>query len=363
MNDLIDQELKDEFFREFIELSHDVEACLLKLEQEPGNLNHVRELFRPFHTIKGNSGLINEAEILRISQLAESVLDEVRQGKQKLTEEMLEVSLSSIDVIRDISRYRDARPLMPRVEAVVSELQSILDSFEKPKAVTAEIKPYSLLNKTIGYRLSVTDAISFALQIEVFTSIVDKMRYQRIIFDFLPDLFDCVLELSFIISNHKPLDNISKILKYTEMYLIVLNLDDSTEYSFEKWELIAKLRDDLMQAVYSMLIDSLGFKILYYNEDDNLDDLNQMIGKYLDQDYNFVIVNLNVHHPPSKNEITTLVQIIDEYNEKITLVQRYLGQNEYWHSLSLLIDGMPLIAKNFWKAIFETVKKLKEKAV
>lgn len=373
MNELIDQELKDEFFREFIELSQDVENYLLKLEQEPGNLAYVRELFRPFHTIKGNSGLINEKEIMQISQLAESVLDEVRQGRQKLTEDMLEVSLKSIDIIREISQYRDARPLKPRIDDVIADLNNILNTFDilnKEKTSSAEQKgamPYSLHNM-INFKLPVESSVECVKNIEKLFSIVDTIRYQRNLQDNLPDLFDCVLELSFMISSFKPLDNINKMLKYIEMYLIVLNLDDSSQYSFEKWELLDKFRNDVMFAFYPIILNSLNIKILYYNEDDDIVEIKNMINKILlmnktsdDLNENFkkhFIINLNVHHIPGKKEITALIDLLEEYSDCITLVQRYLGQNELWHSLSLLMDEIPVIKKSFWKAIFSVADEL-----
>ena len=369
MNDLIDVELKEEFFREFLDLSQDVETYLLKLEQEPDNLDFVRELFRPFHTIKSNSGLINEKEIMQVSQLAESVLDEVRQGRQKLTESMLEASLKSIDVIREISLYRDARPLQPKIDEIVSELKEILSDFEDQGKADSDIStqknamPSSMQNRLLNYRFPYEKAIDCTLQLENLSEIIDKMRYQRNCFDFLPDLFDCILELSFHVSNNKVLENINNLLKYLEMYLVVLNLDDSTLYSVEKWELLDKFRDDIMRAFYPLLLKSLKIKVLYYNETNDIEELKTIIKRYISEDNPFTvdnfILNLNVHRIPSQKEIYFLLELLSEYKGKITLVQRYLGQKEFWHSIAMLVDEMQIIKKNFWKAIFSIARNSK----
>lgn len=349
MNNYIDEELKNEFYQEFKELGMSVEDYLLKLEKEPDNNFYIRELFRPFHTIKGNSGLIGEFEIQAISQLAESVLDEVRQGRQKLTQSMLDVSLESIDVIKLIAEHRQADLFIPQIEQVKNKLQTILDSFnKKEKNETQQANIYIRQLPTIKK----STAIRISKYLDKLDKTINQIRISRNTEDHLTEAFDQILSLSLEFSEYREFQSIQSILNYTELFLTSLNLDVSYNYTQEKWILLNKLRDDLKDQIFSLLVDAFKIKFVYYNEGDDLQEIEQILLDDLKGDYSFIILNLNIHHAPRFDEIKLFLDLDMVYKNRIKIVQRYLGQKEFWHSLGLLIDNPPLVFKNFWQAIY-----------
>ncbi|MBP7562968.1 MAG: Hpt domain-containing protein [Candidatus Cloacimonetes bacterium] len=353
MLDFIDNELKEEFFDEFKELGRDVEEYLLKLEKEPDNKEYIRELFRPFHTIKGNAGLIGEKEIQSVSQLAESILDEVRQGRQKLSQEMLDVCLQAIDVIKEISVLRDPKALSNEIEKVMNELQNVLNNLNKNKERTTDTQKVKQKSYTQILNLNQDKVKRIIKALKKLDTYIEQMKLKRDFAWFLPDTFDAVLDISSDTPKTRTIQQINGILDYLEIYLTALNLEDVILYTPEKWELLNKMRNDLLFQFFPLCLESLNVKILYFNEDDPVEEMLQETEMMFSKEVNFVIINLNIHRTPGQEDIQMLFSLSEKYKTKILFVQRYLGQKELWHSLSLLMDNTPVIYKNFWMALYQ----------
>ncbi|MGM9512849.1 chemotaxis protein CheA [Roseateles sp. DB2] len=90
------------FIAESRELLTEMESALLGLDQgsEPGQLGEaVNAIFRAAHTIKGSSGLFGLDHIVAFTHVTESVLDEVRDGRVAIDEELVVLLLSCCDHI------------------------------------------------------------------------------------------------------------------------------------------------------------------------------------------------------------------------------------------------------------------------
>lgn len=53
----------------------------------------IDKLFRAMHTMKGNAGIFNYEKIVEFAHAAENLLDEIRNGKIKLTQDMIDIFL------------------------------------------------------------------------------------------------------------------------------------------------------------------------------------------------------------------------------------------------------------------------------
>ncbi len=105
------------------------EAELLKLEEEPDNLETVNAIFRSFHTIKGVAGFLNLAQIGKLAHAAESLLDRAREGKLQLVDRSLDLVLESIDAMKRLLGMLDAAvkadaimPVWPPVVGLIERL-------------------------------------------------------------------------------------------------------------------------------------------------------------------------------------------------------------------------------------------------
>lgn len=91
--------LKD-FIDESLEIIESLNTGLLELEENPtGRDDLVNDLFRYFHNMKGNSGIIGYNELNALTHEAETLLNNVRQGKITPTHELIDLLLLTVDVM------------------------------------------------------------------------------------------------------------------------------------------------------------------------------------------------------------------------------------------------------------------------
>ncbi|NMM29384.1 MAG: chemotaxis protein CheA [Glaciimonas sp.] len=94
----LDQALQT-FFAESRELLEDMENALLVVEQTEQKDEMVNAIFRAAHTIKGSSGLFGLDHIVAFTHVVESVLDQVRAGNLRITDQLVVLLLSCCDHI------------------------------------------------------------------------------------------------------------------------------------------------------------------------------------------------------------------------------------------------------------------------
>ncbi len=97
-----DVELYRDFISEAIEHLGTIELNLINLEQSPDNREYINAIFRPFHTIKGVSGFLNLHHIQRFSHAMESLLDEARNERLQITQEVVDFILESVDLLKQM---------------------------------------------------------------------------------------------------------------------------------------------------------------------------------------------------------------------------------------------------------------------
>ena len=90
--------------KDFIDESNDtienLTSSLLDLEENPvGRDELVNDIFRFFHNMKGNSGIIGYSELNSLTHEAETLLNNVRQGKITPTHELIDLLLLVVDVL------------------------------------------------------------------------------------------------------------------------------------------------------------------------------------------------------------------------------------------------------------------------
>ncbi len=91
--------LKD-FIDESVELLEELSSGLVKMDDpSTDHTDLVNDLFRCFHNLKGNSGIIGYNEINRLTHEAETLLNSVRKGEMQITPDLVDLLLSSVDVL------------------------------------------------------------------------------------------------------------------------------------------------------------------------------------------------------------------------------------------------------------------------
>ncbi len=88
------------FFDETEELLQQLEALLLDLDMQAPDVESLHAIFRIAHSIKGNAATFGFSDLTDITHVMESLLDKIRHGKLRLTDEHRRVMLEAKDVLK-----------------------------------------------------------------------------------------------------------------------------------------------------------------------------------------------------------------------------------------------------------------------
>ena len=75
--------------------------AILKLESDPNSQDAINEIFRLMHTLKGSSATMGFSKMSKVCHALESLLDKVRSGKMKVTEDLIDLLFSGIDMLNE----------------------------------------------------------------------------------------------------------------------------------------------------------------------------------------------------------------------------------------------------------------------
>jgi len=98
-----DPELGALFVSDALDHLATIESTILQLETSPGDAKLLNDVFRPFHTVKGNAGVLGLMSIREFAHHLETLLDLVRSGQHAM-------GTAEVDVAPDgVVRLREAR--------------------------------------------------------------------------------------------------------------------------------------------------------------------------------------------------------------------------------------------------------------
>jgi len=152
-----DPELAGMFIADATDHLGTIEATILKLEAAPTDLKLVNDIFRPFHTVKGNAGVLGITSIQEFAHKVETLLDLARSGKHPMGPAEIDVVLKTVDLLKlvidelparaagrpttDVSARR--RALMDRVDALITGSTPPPSQAAGPAAAAREPAPSS----------------------------------------------------------------------------------------------------------------------------------------------------------------------------------------------------------------------------
>jgi len=97
-----DVEIIKEFLVESNDHLDDVESKILQLEEHAEDLDLVNGIFRPIHSMKGSAGFLGLKDIGKVSHELETLLDEARKSKLKITPEIIEILYEGLDILKKL---------------------------------------------------------------------------------------------------------------------------------------------------------------------------------------------------------------------------------------------------------------------
>ncbi len=121
-------ELLEEFVSESRELLETLSNDILSLEIEPENSDLINQIFRVFHTIKGNSGLVGLQDMSIVAHKAEDVLGQIREKKLKPETFAVDTLLLALDYLRGVVEEAASGQVQQRtIKALQADLERVLN--------------------------------------------------------------------------------------------------------------------------------------------------------------------------------------------------------------------------------------------
>lgn len=109
-----DAELAAMFVAEALDHLGTIEATLLQLDDQPQDRGLLNDVFRPFHTIKGNAGALGITTVQATAHKVEELLDRCRSGKHTMGRTEVDVVLRAVDIltamINDLAERAAGKP-------------------------------------------------------------------------------------------------------------------------------------------------------------------------------------------------------------------------------------------------------------
>lgn len=141
-----DPEMAAMFVAEALEHLGTIEAAVLLLEAAPGDVKILNDIFRPFHTVKGNAGALGVVRVQELAHKVETLLDRCRAGRHKFGRSEADATLEAVDVlsalVTDLQQRLAGAPgtdLEPRRLALMTLVDGLIEWYGRGRRATDRI--------------------------------------------------------------------------------------------------------------------------------------------------------------------------------------------------------------------------------
>ena len=140
----------DEIIADFLIESYEgldqMDQNLVTLEESPDNVDVLKEIFRTLHTIKGTCGFLGFGHLEAVAHAGENLLSLLRDGKRRMTPEIADALLATVDSIREIlgtveQTEAEGDPQTADVIATLAELSSADKDEQQPDPAPSAASP------------------------------------------------------------------------------------------------------------------------------------------------------------------------------------------------------------------------------
>jgi len=146
----------------FLDESNDslqaIEADFIELEKDPANLEIINRIFRPIHSLKGNSGFFGLTNINKFAHRLENLLDTIRKGDLLVTVEIVDILLHGADHLAKMldraAKNPDDVELRPSEEDFLAKVESCQPA-PKTGSVQSLIQLRKLLEEAMEFGLKI----------------------------------------------------------------------------------------------------------------------------------------------------------------------------------------------------------------
>ncbi len=185
MSDYLDpnnEELLKDFFAEAEQQVEQLESNVLVIENDPANHEAIDEIFRAAHTLKGGSATVEMMELSTFTHSVEDVLDEIRSDRLAVDEDVVDLLLTSIDVVKAmLESRRNGVVYEEDTTEVVNKLHSYLPGNGKKAAVSEKPKAPAGMGPSLTLKAEPTPAPEVSAQTPFTVPVLEESEYREMI--------------------------------------------------------------------------------------------------------------------------------------------------------------------------------------
>jgi len=140
-------EVQQLFYEESYEGLDNMESILLDLEVGTMDKEITNSIFRVVHSIKGGAGIFKFDHVVTFAHVAETLLDEMRNGQHVVTQHLIDLLLNSVDILRMMlgSLRGEKTLIIEEVEACQRQLEAVLKKNQEVKTTPPEVSPIAAI--------------------------------------------------------------------------------------------------------------------------------------------------------------------------------------------------------------------------
>lgn len=96
------EQFKETFIAESFDLIEEMEHLLIEYDKDSESLDEINAIFRCAHSIKGGAGAFGFKRLIGFTHVAEYLLDDLREGRCSIDEDIIDALLQSVDILRNL---------------------------------------------------------------------------------------------------------------------------------------------------------------------------------------------------------------------------------------------------------------------
>ena len=131
------------FLDETKEHLENLNAQILRLEQEPEDVDTINEIFRAAHSMKGMAGTMGYKRMQTLTHDMENVFSEIRNGTMKVSSDLIDTLFQCLDALEEYNNniQEEANEGTNDNQALISKLNNYLKASGKGETVSKESSP------------------------------------------------------------------------------------------------------------------------------------------------------------------------------------------------------------------------------
>lgn len=313
------EDYRNNFIDETTGLLDKFEESLLKIEDDPNNIELINELFRIVHSIKGAAGMFGFLKIQETTHSVENLLSEIKEGYIQINSDIINICFDLIDYIIKTFENRTEFDLASLQLSILFKVNNFIEFKPVIKQSNEEESTdfktiYILFHPNSDFE---TRGINLANSLKDIESLGEYIKFERVFVSEDKESQDSKFYMfwEYIISTNKRISEIEDIFiffenQHTIKVLAESNLLMNKEFS-EKIEKIdsEQINIDELQEISSEFVAKIPKKELIKFEpklDENTSDTKLAVSSASFQKYKTSIINVE------SVKLDTLMNVVSE---------------------------------------------------